>query len=159
MYTARTLPFTITWRQEMHNICSQKLFLKKGLWSPQRWPFSHLETTVLISHSDSLWQYGWLMSEYCLSVYVYIRQKIERKSNTVNLCVCVCKYVEGKFHIKTSRLCSQLSGTSQLFDLLNFEGNLGATHSADTLLYSDNRKRSYRVSRHIHHLMLTVNPS
>ncbi len=97
---------------------------------------------------------------------MYIRQKIERKSSrdrgqNVLVCVCVCvcsrKYVEGKFHMKASRLCSRLSGTSQLLDLLNSEGNLGATHSADTLLCSGNRKRSHCVSRHIHDLMFMVN--
>lgn len=54
---------------------------------------------------------------------------------------------EEKFHMKASRLCSRVSGTSQLFDLLNSEGNL--CHFWRTHL-TVKKKRLNIVSWHTH---------
>lgn len=136
MYTARGLVFTVTQRQETHNICSQKLLFDKGSslepsvtwwWSP-----SHLETATLLTiHSYSYWH---LNDVWGLFKWVHTSGGGEREGATETVekfPLCACVYV----HV--SRFCWRLSRTSQLFDLLNSEGNLAAPHRAQTLLCSD----------------------
>ena len=81
----------------------------------------------------------------CVYIRQRIREKVQQRQRTECTCVCVCveyvEYVEKKFQFEASRLCSQLSGTSQLFYLLSYEGRVSVTHSVQTLLYSDDKKR------------------
>lgn len=78
MYTARGLTFTITQRQEMHNICSQTLGSSLRTSITWQWPLGHLETAVLTSHSNNYWHLDvWALFKCGLGLG-YIRQNIYR---------------------------------------------------------------------------------
>lgn len=85
------------------------------------------------------------MCESRLSVCISGRRSARKcnrdKGQNVFLCVCVWSMWRKKNQFEVSRLCSWLSGTSQLFYLLNYEGSLSVTHNVQTLLYSNDKKR------------------
>lgn len=103
MYTARGPAFTITQdktgnAQHLLSNCSLAKGCHWGRLSPQWWPLGHLETAMLISHSDNYWHSDVLcaLCEDCLSVYVCQAEDREKnnrgRGRNVLVCypVCVC---------------------------------------------------------------------